>query len=197
MLNERELHARYEIMLETYNKTVNVEGQLMVLMANRYILPAALRRIRSRSAQSVAAVKAAGGKSVEGKKLLDELTKLTDDVQAAHRQAARRRSRTRATASAEKHAKHFRDAVVPAMAALRETGDALEMHHPARAVAARHLSRDAVHQVARGPTSALGRRPRSRSVAIIRAARACRFTGRCRGDRAVTSSLAVALVAVQ
>ena len=43
VLNERELHARYEIMLETYNKTVNVEGQLMVLMANRYILPAALR----------------------------------------------------------------------------------------------------------------------------------------------------------
>ena len=43
VLNERELHARYEIMVETYNKTVNVEGQLMVLMANRYILPAALR----------------------------------------------------------------------------------------------------------------------------------------------------------
>ena len=42
VLNERELHARYEIMVETYNKTVNVEGQLMVLMANRYILPAAL-----------------------------------------------------------------------------------------------------------------------------------------------------------
>src|SRR5436190_4470279 len=42
VLNERELHSRYEIMLETYNKTVNVEGQLMVLMANRYILPAAL-----------------------------------------------------------------------------------------------------------------------------------------------------------
>ena len=41
VLNERELHARYEIMLEQFNKTVNVEGQLMVLMANRYILPAA------------------------------------------------------------------------------------------------------------------------------------------------------------
>src|SRR5207248_8041594 len=37
VLKERELHARYEVMLETYNKTVNVEGQLMVLMANRYI----------------------------------------------------------------------------------------------------------------------------------------------------------------
>ena len=41
VLQERELHARYEIMVETYNKTVNIEGQLMVLMANRYILPAA------------------------------------------------------------------------------------------------------------------------------------------------------------
>src|SRR5262249_813963 len=33
VLNSRELHARYDIMVETYNKTVNVEGQLMVLMA--------------------------------------------------------------------------------------------------------------------------------------------------------------------
>ena len=42
VLNERELHARYEVNLETYCKTINVEAQLMVLMANRYILPAAL-----------------------------------------------------------------------------------------------------------------------------------------------------------
>jgi glutamine synthetase type III len=31
ILNERELKARYEVMVETYNKTINVEGQLMVL----------------------------------------------------------------------------------------------------------------------------------------------------------------------
>src|SRR6202008_2214524 len=42
VLNERDLHARYEIMLEEYNKVVNIEGQLMVLMANRYILPTSL-----------------------------------------------------------------------------------------------------------------------------------------------------------
>src|SRR4029078_3738019 len=78
ILNERELHARYEVMVETYNKTVNVEGQLMVLMANRYILPAAFE-YQTRVARSVAAVKAAGGKSCEGKKTLDALTKLTDD----------------------------------------------------------------------------------------------------------------------
>src|SRR5829696_7971756 len=81
VLNERELHARYDIMVETYNKTVNVEGQLMVLMGNRYILPAALE-YQKQVAQSVAAVKQAGAKSVEGKKLLDRLTKLTDRLKS-------------------------------------------------------------------------------------------------------------------
>src|SRR5258705_5628152 len=110
ILNERELHARYEIMVETYNKTVNVEGQLMVLMANRYILPAALE-YQKNVAQSVAAVKSAGAKSVEGMKTLDALTRLTDEF--------KRRADKLASAlehdgngSAEKHAKHFRDVVV-------------------------------------------------------------------------------------
>ena len=56
VLNERELHARYEIMVETYNKTVNVEGLLMVLMANRYILPAAFAYQKA-VGDSVASVK--------------------------------------------------------------------------------------------------------------------------------------------
>src|SRR5438874_6230614 len=75
VLNERELKARYEVMVETYNKTVNVEGQLMVLMANRYILPAAFAYQKD-VAESVSAVKAAGGKTLEGKKTLHELTQL-------------------------------------------------------------------------------------------------------------------------
>ncbi|HTI40174.1 MAG TPA: glutamine synthetase III, partial [Vicinamibacterales bacterium] len=79
VLNERELHSRYEIMLEMYNKTVNVEGQLMVLMANRYILPAALD-YQKQVAQSVSAVKSAGGRSAEGAKMLGVATKLTDEL---------------------------------------------------------------------------------------------------------------------
>src|SRR5438067_4824565 len=78
VLKERELKARYEVMVETYNKTVNVEGQLMVLMANRYILPAAFAYQKD-VAESVAAVKAAGGKTIEGKKTLGELTALVDE----------------------------------------------------------------------------------------------------------------------
>jgi glutamine synthetase len=127
VLNERELHARYEIMVEQYNKTVNIEGQLMVLMANRYILPAVLEYQRQ-VASSVAAVKSAGSKSVEGKKTLDRLTKLVDKfkVQADKME----NSLDHESPSAEKHAKHFRDTVIPNMTTLRELGDELESMTP-------------------------------------------------------------------
>ena len=76
----------------------------------------------------MAAVKAGGGKSVQGKKLLARYTKLVDTF----------RTQTEALAavlehsggSAEKHAKYMRDKVVPAMAKLRETGDAIETLTP-------------------------------------------------------------------
>jgi glutamine synthetase len=128
VLNGRELKARYEVMVETYNKTVNVEGQLMVLMANRYILPAALE-YQKKVAESVAAVKAAGGKTIEGRKTLAELTALIDDFGKATDKLAHALDHD-SNGSAEKHAKHFRDAIVPAMAALREAGDALELVVP-------------------------------------------------------------------
>ena len=53
----------------------------MVLMANRYILPAAFE-YQKQIGQSVAAVKAGGGKSVQGKKLLGTYTKLVDRFKA-------------------------------------------------------------------------------------------------------------------
>jgi len=54
VLTSRELHARYDVLMEQYNKTVNIEGQLMVLLANRYLLPAALE-YQKRVAESVSA----------------------------------------------------------------------------------------------------------------------------------------------
>ena len=123
VLNARELHARYDIMVETYNKTVNVEGQLMVLMANRYVLPAALE-YQKQVAQSVSAVKTAGGTSAEGKKLLGTVTKLTDALkQQTDKLAA---ALAHGGSDPVKHAKHFRDAVIPAMTKLRTTADELE-----------------------------------------------------------------------
>jgi glutamine synthetase len=124
VLNERELHARYEIMLEQYNKTLNVEGQLMVLMANRYIVPCALE-YQKQVAQSVTAVKSAGGKSVEGKKILDRVTSLTDKLKSGTDKLEKLLTHE-GNGSSEKHAKYFRDEVIPAMTRVRAAADELE-----------------------------------------------------------------------
>jgi glutamine synthetase len=127
ILNEREIHARYEIFLENYNKTINVEGQLMVLMANRYILPAALE-YQKQIGHSVAAVRAGGGRSAQGKKLLADYTKLVDKFKAQTDVLAKALDHN--GGSAEKHAKYMRDKVVPGMAKLREIGDRIEVLTP-------------------------------------------------------------------
>jgi glutamine synthetase len=127
VLTERELHARTEVNLETYCKTLNVEAQLMVLIANRYILPAALEYQR-RVGESVTAVKAAGVISKEPKKLLDRLTKLIDQFRVQTETLSSALEHT--SGSTEKHAKHTRDSVVPKMVALREVGDQIELLTP-------------------------------------------------------------------
>jgi glutamine synthetase len=123
VLNARELHARTEINYETYVKTLNVEAQLMVLMANRYILPAALQ-YQKNVAESVTAVREAGGSTKEAKKVLDRIAGLVVDLRAQTDKLAK--ALDHHGPSAEKHAKFMRDTVVPAMAALRETGDLIE-----------------------------------------------------------------------
>jgi glutamine synthetase len=95
----------------------------MVLLAQRYLLPAALA-YQHDVAESVRAVKAAGGTSKEGKKLLTQLTGLTDTFK--RRTDALAHALAHAGAAPAAHATHMRDQVVPAMAALRDTGDALE-----------------------------------------------------------------------
>lgn len=117
------MHARYEVFLENYNKTVNVEANLMVLMANRYILPAALAYQKD-IAESVAAVRSAGASTVQGKKLLATYTKLVDRFKA--QTDALERLLDHGSGSAEKHAKYMRDTVIPAMNTLRDLGDRIE-----------------------------------------------------------------------
>src|SRR4029079_18240695 len=123
VLNARELQSRYDVMVETYNKTINVEGQLMVLMANRYILPAAIE-YQQKVAQSVAALKSAGATSPETKTVLTTITKLTGEFKRGIDKL--QKALDHRNGDAAKHAKHFRDVVIPTMNALRRTGDALE-----------------------------------------------------------------------
>jgi glutamine synthetase len=124
VLNERELRARYDVALEQYNKTINIEAQLMVLMGNRYILPAAYR-YQTEVAQTVAAVKSAGATAKESRARLNEMIRLTDECKSRvdHLQHLLEHE---GNGDPMKHAKYLRDKVIPAMNDLRETGDALE-----------------------------------------------------------------------
>jgi glutamine synthetase len=128
VLNEREVRARHEVAVEQYNKVVNIEGQSMTHLANRYILPAALEYQR-RVAESVGATKAAGVECSEGKKLLEEVCGLTCELRR-RTEALQHALDHQGSDSMEAHAKHYRDKVVPAMAALREIGDKLELLVP-------------------------------------------------------------------
>jgi glutamine synthetase len=128
VLNERELHARYEVAVEQYNKTVNIEAQLMVLMANRYILPAGYR-FQGQLAESVAAVKAAGATARETRKTLDQVTKLVDESKSRV-DKLQVLLEHEGDGDALKHAKYFRDKVIPAMSGLRESADSLELLVP-------------------------------------------------------------------
>ena len=127
VLTEAELHARFEINLETYCKTINIEAQLMVLMANRYILPAAFE-YQKQVGQSVAAAKAGGVPSKEGKKVLAQIVKLTDAFRVQTEKLAA--ALDHSSPSSEKHAKYMRDVIVPGMVKLRDIGDQIEVVVP-------------------------------------------------------------------
>lgn len=69
-------------------------------------------------------MKAGGAKSVEGKKLLDTIVKLTDTFRKQTEKL--KGALDHGGGDSLKHAKYFRDGVIPAMVELRKTADALE-----------------------------------------------------------------------
>jgi glutamine synthetase len=125
VFSERELHSRYEIFVEAYRKTINIESQLTIHIAKRMILPAALR-YQSEVAHSIANLKASGAAVPKIQSAhLSELVSLIDELQS---------STDRLEAALEEHpdgdslahAKHARDVIIPAMNSVRVAGDNLE-----------------------------------------------------------------------
>jgi glutamine synthetase len=122
--SERELHSRFNIFSEGYVKTVNVEARLTSLMAKTMILPAALR-YQSEVAAAVSATKAAGVDNAAQAGLLKTLTAAVTDFQKAIGDLDHALGH-HAAGDVYAHAKHSRDAVLPAMNAVRAAGDKLE-----------------------------------------------------------------------
>jgi glutamine synthetase len=81
VLSARELHSRYEIYLEQYVKTVQVEAKLTIKIAMTQILPAAVKYL-SELGESFAAAKAFGVSG--GLKLPGKIAKLTSKRTSRH-----------------------------------------------------------------------------------------------------------------
>jgi len=126
VFSERELHSRFEIFVEGYRKTVNIESQLTLQIAKRMILPAALR-YQAEVADAITKLKATGAvvpkpqsahlsELVAGIDQLQSSLDLLDDAVEEHPEG-----------DSLGHAKHARDVIIPAMNAVRVAGDHLEL----------------------------------------------------------------------
>jgi glutamine synthetase len=122
VLSARELHARYEIFLEQYVKTINVEKNLVLQIAKTQIIPAAVR-YQTELANNAIALKGAGvtGDTTLLTKVTGLLADLTGSVAALEKAAAHH-----GASSVYEEAKYFRDAILPAQLKVREVADTLE-----------------------------------------------------------------------
>ena len=124
VLNEREWFAREEILLDQYFKTINIEGETTASLAQRSILPAASRYVRS-LAETLQSLKAVGSSSKGLEKSLKEATALLDGF----KDALDKLVAVNADEGGEdlhSKAKHMQAKVIPAMAKVREFADKLE-----------------------------------------------------------------------
>jgi len=124
-LPKAEIHARHEILLENYIKTINIEAKTMLYMARREILPS-LISYATELAHGVNAVEAAGVDAGSQSKLLQQVNEAAADMSLAIDVLADVVSVAASEPAVGKKAVAFRDIVIPAMAALRKVSDGIE-----------------------------------------------------------------------
>ena len=129
IISEDELHARYEIDLETYCKQLNIEALTMVDMARKNITPAVSLFVRelTDTALSKKALSDSISVNVELNLInsltvqLEQFAALTDELESEIRAAA-------AIDDNQEKAFAYRNKVFAKMEALREVGDEMETH---------------------------------------------------------------------
>ena len=125
---KEELVARAEIEYESYAKSVNIEAKAMINIAGKQLIPAVVR-YTTVLAQSLSAVKAAcpeADNSVQTE-LLIEVSDLLSDMKVARAKLEDLVEEYQHIDSMEKRAHFCYDEIIPAMQALRDPADQLEM----------------------------------------------------------------------
>jgi len=123
-----ELESRAEIRFESYAKAVNIEAKTMIDMAGKQIIPAVIK-YTTRLAASINAVRTACEDADVSAQtgLLREISGLLSDMQKALSALKDITEQVGCIECAKEAATQYRDKVIPAMAALREPADKLEM----------------------------------------------------------------------
>jgi glutamine synthetase len=113
VLSERELESRYEVLVEQYIITLNIEAETAASIARTMILPAAIRHLNE--------LKLAGVNKLvtETSGLIDELVEAVFALEVANRDHPE-------DEGTMVEAKYMRDTVIPAMLAVRDLADRLE-----------------------------------------------------------------------
>src|SRR5690349_8125449 len=117
VLSERELHARFEVFVEQYTTTINIEGETAASIARTMLLPAAVQWVgllgRSGEGAGIARLKA------EADGLLDEFVEAIfalEEANANHPEGV----------DPLDAARYVQETVIPAMATVRGVADRLE-----------------------------------------------------------------------
>ena len=127
IFSEAEIRSRYEICLENYCKTVNIEGLTMVDMARKEILPAVEAYLGDLSGTVAAKTTAFPGLACKYEKdLISKLSKLADEISDAASSLDTTLIRLKAIPDVTDAAYVIRDVVLQKMAELRVVCDEAE-----------------------------------------------------------------------
>ena len=127
IFSEAEIRSRYEICLENYCKTVNIEGLTMVDMARKEILPAVEAYLGDLSGTVAAKTAAVPGLACKYEKdLISKLSKLADEISDAASSLDTTLIRLKAIPDVTDAAHVIRDVVLQKMAELRVVCDEAE-----------------------------------------------------------------------
>jgi len=125
VLSKEELHARNEIYLEHYVKTLNIEALTSIDMVNIQFIPAVLRYM-NQLAETITNVAKAKGDSEIPKGIMDEVSSLLHSAKAKLTVLKNALIKANSLKGIKAKAEAFRDKVFTAQADLRSDIDALE-----------------------------------------------------------------------
>jgi len=128
VFTKAELESRVEIEYETYSKAINIEARTMIDMTGKQLIPAVVKYTTA-LADSLGKVKSAcpaADTSVQ-EELLTEVSAYLSDMKVALSSLIDITDKCAAIGENKEQAAAYHSEVVPAMAALREPADKLEM----------------------------------------------------------------------